>query len=105
MVGEFFYILEQMDLQEICIGAAGLILVSNGIVTLLSPKYYELFSCTFFIEKMSDVDRQRVNQKIKSDHTQSRYVVSAFVIFFGLTAIAWAIGYKAALGWPFNLLF
>lgn len=90
---------------EIFVGTAGLLLMVNGIITLFSSRYYELFSKTFFIEKVSNDEIQRVQEKIKKDHTSSRYVVSIFVIFFGFTAIAWALGYKSALGLPFNLLF
>lgn len=95
----------EFDLLEIFIGAAGLLLVVNGFLALLFQKYYEFFSQTFFPERFSATEKQILREKIGKEYTSSRYVVSAFVIFFGITAIVWALGYKSALGWPFNLLF
>ena len=96
---------EQLDLLENCIGAAGLLLVVNGVISIFSSSYYEFFSRIVFIEPFSDVERQRLRERIKNDHQKSRYAIGAFTIFFGLTAIAWALGLESALGWPFNLLF
>jgi hypothetical protein len=96
---------DQLSLFEILIGLAGLTLVINGIAIIFSSRYYGLFSKTFFIETFSGTKRGQLEEQIKSEHTQSRYVIGIFTIFFGSTAIAWALGFESALGWPFNLLF
>jgi hypothetical protein len=96
---------EQFGLFEMVIGFFGIVLVVNGVLFVFFVRYFDLFSATFFIETLSDTEKRLLNEKIKQDRTRSRYFVGLFLILFGLTAMAWALGYKSALGWPFNLLF
>lgn len=90
---------------EIFVGIVGVLVVANGLFMLFSSKYYNSLSKTFFIEKISDQERQKLDKQIQDQNAGSRYIICIIVIFFGSTAIMWALGIKSALGWPFNLLF
>ncbi len=96
---------QQLNLIEIFVGLGGLLLIIHGIFLAASLKYYNSLSQTFFIQKISNSERQILNAQIQENNKGSRYIISVFFIFFGVTCIMWAVGIKSSLGWPFNLLF
>jgi len=90
---------------EYIIGLVGIALILNGIAAISSLKYYSKLSSVFFIEPISSASKNKIMTDIEADHFKSRYLISAFCIFFGTTIFLWAIGIKSALGWPFTIIF
>jgi hypothetical protein len=95
---------EQNVLLKTFVGMAGVIFLALGITIIFSAKVYSLVSKTYFLEKMSQQEKRALAEAITNNRTD-RYITGAFIVFFGLTAIAWAFGLKSAIGWPFNLFF
>jgi len=97
--------LTQFASIEICVAALGILLIINGALSMIFPGYYRFFAKSYIVERLSNADRERLKVKLQSNHDKSRYATSVFVILLGVSATAWALGWKVMLGWPFSLLF
>jgi hypothetical protein len=86
-----------MDWAHIGVGLAGLLLIFNAILSIISSSYFSKLSKVFFIEPMSVNDKLFVKQWVNKKEKEDRYVTVAFCLFLGTIAIAWAVNIKLLL--------
>jgi hypothetical protein len=78
--------MEQINWPHLLVGLFGGVLVLHGILTMVSKRYYSILDKTFGLAQDLKQNGQAQSK------AEQRYGASAIIIFFGIAAIAWALG-------------
>lgn len=87
---------------QIVVAAFGIIMSITAVALLASPKYFAFLSSSYFIERVSKAEQNKLSQKIRLQHDKERYGIGLICIALGVGALVWALGYLEAF--PFTAI-
>lgn len=93
--------MEQIDILHVVGGILGVVLVVNTILVLIYPSYYSCLSRSFFIEPISEKQKEATREFIEKNVNSDRYLTSIVSLALAAFAIVWAFGQIKSVTVPF----